>query len=96
MALDMSERGILETLIDKLTTLGTPATQMIRDNKTSFGIKNESDFAVGFVVGLILANFTSLMSGVRSGPLSAEEVRETVSIIARRSKEIHEAIFKAG
>jgi hypothetical protein len=89
------DRGVLKELIDNAVQVTPALVAFFRDTSPSLGIKSESDFVFGFVQGLILGQYRVYRKTMPDG-LSDDRLREASRIVARRGKEIREAILRAG
>jgi hypothetical protein len=92
----VSERGLLEKIIDdEIRDLPT-ITKAFRQTRNQFMLKEEIDFALGFAVGEITMKFAAAFLILKNVTPAVEDMVEVMTITARRSRELREAILKAG
>ncbi len=98
MTLSIEDRGLLEKNIDSEIEGIKAVINIARNelNKKEWEIRNEADFALGWAIGSISANFTHNYVDLHHAPPSKEEVSQATEIITKRIREIKEAIFKCG
>lgn len=97
MTLNDHMRGILENLIDDSIRMVPTWVNMARNNNPpEFNIQTLDDYILGFVLGSIMGIFLSLYRTSLAQDLSPNIQVEVSKIIFRRTREIREAIFKAG
>ena len=94
MVLTPTDRGVLETVIDKAIkeakmNVQTFAPKIVRN---SFHIENAEDFAFGMAYGEITATFSSYLTASRRMLPTADELTEVSAIILRRMPEIKNAV----
>ena len=98
MTLSNEERGQLEKSIDnqikKLKTTVDIARGATKNKE--WGVKNDADFALGWSLGSIIADFSHNLTNLRQVNPPQEDIDEGVSIITKRIREIKEAIFYCG
>lgn len=98
MALDNESRGYLEGLIDSAIR-NTPQTmELFRSTALGkqLGLKDASEFLLGWEWGFIMTGMSSYFLHLRSRLTTIEELNEIIENIRRRSGELKEAIFKTG
>lgn len=98
MTLDEIERGTLEKIIDKTVEMIQDIIPAARDPslKKLIQIDKEEDFVMGMSFGVIYADFMNYLITTKNRKTSADDHKELAVIIARRAREMKEAIFKAG
>jgi hypothetical protein len=97
MALNDHMRGILENLIDQALSITPIYLNMVRQNAPpEFGIQNKQDYTLGIVQGLIMGQFLGLYRGSFAQDPTPNIMAEAGGIIHKRTREIRDAIFKAG
>lgn len=100
MSLDTLERGFVEQTIDQKIAQIPWMLKLVRTSeyKKSFQINNEEDYIYGMIHGQIMEKFLTYCSLAypKITVENIEKIREVSTIIANRSKEIKEAIFKTG
>ena len=82
-------------MIDNAIAITPVFVSSLRPINPAFGIKNEEDFAFGFIYGLIMGQSRVYMLS-NYEEASEADLRAAASLVVKRTKEIKEAIFKAG
>ncbi|HEX2407819.1 MAG TPA: hypothetical protein VHJ38_11515 [Nitrososphaeraceae archaeon] len=97
MELNDHMRGILENLIDQTIGVTPMHLNMVRKNiPPEFGIQNNEDYILGVAQGVIIGLFLGLYRGFFAQDPPPNVMAEAGRIIYKRTREIREAIFKAG
>ncbi len=98
MVLNAEDRGFLENIIDKQIKEVNVVIEIARSepNKKEWQIKNDADFTLGWVLGVIFNDFAFYFSHFHKTMMDQEQVDQVIEIISKRVREIKEAIFKCG
>ena len=98
MRLSITDRGILEKIIDQEIARIPSEIEPFKDPKirNRFHIKEPNDFIFGVAFGTILANFSSYYTHLYLNQPNQSELDEAVSVITNRMAEIRNAIFNSG
>lgn len=97
MSLNYYMRGLLEDLIDQSIIMTPIFVKMVRNkNPPEFGIQKLEDYVLGFVQGSIVGLFVSSYRSSFAQDPPSSLLAEVSGIIFKRTKEIREAIFRAG
>ncbi len=93
-----ADRGKLENIIDQQITQIPHAIQVCRTPGFNdlVGIKEESDFVLGFIYGNIFSGFAHYYVAKYGFPPKPELNQALGTVVFNRTKEIKEAIFKCG
>ncbi len=91
-------RGKLENIIDQCIAQIPHAIQVCRTPGFTelVGVKEESDFVLGFIYGNIFSGFALYYAAQHGFPPKPELNEVLGTIVFNRTKEIKEAIFKCG
>ena len=97
MSLNNNLRGLLEDIIDESIIIMPVLMSLFRNTiPPEFGVQRLEDYAFGYVQGLILGQFISSYRAIFAHNLQPEISAEAGKILLRRSRDIREAIFRAG
>ncbi len=96
MTLDIEARGALEKIIDEAVLVLPGAIKSLRSFTKDLMVTTESDFILGISVGGIMTDFHRTYSALKKAELTSEDIREELVVITRRSRDIRDAVFKAG
>jgi len=98
MTLSNEERGSLEKEIDReiARLKGTIDIARTAMKNKKWGIKNDSDFALGWSLGSIISDFSHNLTNTRRVNPTQKDIDEGVTIITKRIREIKDAIFNCG
>lgn len=97
MSLNNNIRGLLENIIDESILIMPALMSLFRNTSPpEFGIQRLEDYAFGYVQGLILGQFICSYRAIFAQNLQPEISAEAGRILLRRSRDIREAIFRAG
>ena len=97
MPLDNYGRGLREKSIDETIPIIPTFVERLRNNiPEDFMIQKMEDYVFGFVKGLIIGNFLGTYGSAYFPKPLPDLMDEIGEVMARRARDIREAIFKAG
>jgi hypothetical protein len=96
MSLNDFIRGFIERSIDETIQLIPTLIKGVRASKTDLQITTESDYIFGLVTGYTMGKFEMFYRTAYFKSPSMDEYDEIAGIIARRSRDIKDAIFASG
>ncbi len=98
MPLSTLDRGQLEKIIDHVISQAGIDVKTYRkpEFKKELMIQREEDFALGWALGTIVANFSNYFGLANRRMITLEEVVEVMKIVKMRIREIRDEIFKTG
>jgi hypothetical protein len=96
MALDLEDRGLLDSLIDNMVKKLPDFVRAFRAEERKYQIKNEEDFMLGWAHGRITATFSAFRISKKGQSLTVEEANQVERILQKRMGELRSAIFEAG